>query len=174
MDEDGVVRPLLQGELADGFEERQPFDVAGGASDLGDEHVSVGGRRHIFDALLDFVGDVRDDLHGLAEVIAAPLFLDDIEIHAAAGEVVELGELGVGEPLVVAQVQVGFGAVVEHVNLAMLERAHGAGVHVEVGDEFLEHDLEAAPFEQGAQRSGRQALAERAYHAASDEDVFHG
>ena len=174
MDEDGVVRPLLQGKLADGFEERQSLDVAGGAADLGDEHVRVGRRRHVLDALLDFVGDMRNDLDGLAEVIAASLFLDDVEIDTAAREVVELGQLGVGEPLVVAQVQVGFGAVVEHVNLAVLERAHGAGVHVEIGVELLEHDLEAAPFEQGAQRSGRQALAERAYHAASDEDVFHG
>jgi hypothetical protein len=31
------------------------------------------------DRRLDLVGDVRDDLHGLAEVVAAPLLLDHRE-----------------------------------------------------------------------------------------------
>ena len=37
---------------------------------------------------LDFVGDVRDHLHGLAEIIAAPLAWDDLFVDAAGGQVV--------------------------------------------------------------------------------------
>jgi len=35
-----------------------------------------------------------------------------------------------------AEVEVGFGAVVEHINLAVLKRAHRAGIDVEVGSNF--------------------------------------
>src|SRR5258708_12129884 len=38
------------------------------------------------DAFLDFVGDVRDHLHGLAEVVAAPLLLDDGLVNLARGQ----------------------------------------------------------------------------------------
>jgi len=51
------------------------------------------------------------------------------------------------EALVVAQVEVGFGAIVGHEHLAMLQRRHGAGVDVEVGIELDQGDFEAARFE---------------------------
>ena len=78
------------------------------------------------DGRLDLVGDVRDDLHGLAQVLAAALLLDDRQVDLAGGVVAVAGQRGVGEPLVVAQVEVGLGAVVEHVDLAVLVGAHGA------------------------------------------------
>ena len=80
----------------------------------------------------------------------------------------------VGEALVVAQVEVRLGAVVGDVDLAVLVRAHRAGIDVDVGVELLEGDLVAVPFEQAADRGGRQALAEGRDHAAGHEDVFHG
>ena len=67
-----VVAPGLLAELADGLEEREDLDVADGAADLGDDHVDVVGGQAA-DPSLDLVGDVRDDLHGLAEVVAAAL-----------------------------------------------------------------------------------------------------
>ena len=70
----------------------------------------------------DFVGDVRNHLHGLAQVIAAALAGDDLFVDAAGGDVVGLGEAGVGEALVVAQVEIGLRAVVGDEDLAMLER----------------------------------------------------
>ncbi len=41
VDVEHVVAADVFAELADGFEERQAFDVADGAADLGDEHVDV-------------------------------------------------------------------------------------------------------------------------------------
>jgi hypothetical protein len=63
--------------LAQRFEEKQALHVADGAADLGDQHVHVrvvGG--DLLDAGFDLIGDVRDELHGLAEVFAAALLLD--------------------------------------------------------------------------------------------------
>ena len=39
--EDAVAAPLFVAHLADGFEERQRFDIADGAADLDDHHVHV-------------------------------------------------------------------------------------------------------------------------------------
>ena len=54
----------------------------------------------------------------------------------------------VGEALVVTEVEVGLGAVVEHEHLAVLERVHRARVDVDVGIELLEGDAEAAGLEE--------------------------
>ena len=65
----------------------------------------------------------------------------------------------VSEALVVAKVQVGFGAVVGDENLAVLERVHGAGIDVDVGIELLEGDPKASGLEQRADGRRGQTLA---------------
>ena len=61
----------FEDELADRFQKRQTFDVAGGAADFRDDDVGLGLVGKLADPVFDFVGDVRNDLHGVAEVIAA-------------------------------------------------------------------------------------------------------
>ena len=124
VDEERVLAADFLAELADRLEERQRLDVAHRAADLGDHHVVPG--RGAPDGVLDLVGDVRDDLHGGAEVLAAPLLVDDRLVDPAGGDVVLLGERPVDEPLVVAEVEVGLGAVVGDEHLAVLERRHRA------------------------------------------------
>ncbi len=75
VNEDAFLRPDLERKLAERLEERQALDVAGRAADLGDQHVDA--LAALVDALLDLVRDVRDHLHGLAEVVAAALLGDD-------------------------------------------------------------------------------------------------
>ena len=53
-----------------------------------------------------------------------------------------------GEAFVVAEVEVGLGAVVGDEDFAVLERTHRSGVDVEVGVELLERHAEAATFQQ--------------------------
>src|SRR6266849_2918494 len=167
---DRVPAPDLLAELANRLEERQRFDVADGAADRDDHDVhSVA---HLADALLDLVGDVRDHLHGLAEVVAAALALDDLEVDAAGRPVVLARGAHRREPLVVTEVEVGLGAVIGDEDLAVLERRHRPGVHVDVGIELLQCDLEAARFEKGADGGCSDALAQSRDHTAGDEDVF--
>ena len=73
------------------------------------------------------------------------------------------------EALVVAEVEVGFGAVVGDEHLAVLERAHGARIHVDVRIELDHGDLEPAGFEDGAERGGGNALSKRGNDATGDE-----
>src|SRR3546814_3171662 len=71
VEEQAALAAELVAELADRFQEGPPLDVADRAADLADDEVLVGEVR--MHEGLDGVGDVRDDLHGGAEVVAAPL-----------------------------------------------------------------------------------------------------
>src|SRR5262245_66432566 len=73
-------------ELADRLKEWQAFDVADGAADLAQHEVVA--FISFSDEILDGVGDVRDDLNGGAEVIAASLAREDVLVDAAGRNVV--------------------------------------------------------------------------------------
>ena len=173
MDEDRRAPRQLVAELADRLEERQALDVADRAADL-DEHevdavVAPG------DELLDRVGDVRDHLHGAAEIVAAPLLGQDLLVDAAGRDVVGLLRRDAGEALVVAKIEVGLRAVVGHEHLTVLVRAHGAGIDIEIGVELPQADGITAGLKERAESGGCEALAKRGDHAAGDEDVpLHG
>ena len=171
------VGTQAQAELAHGFEEGQGLDIAHGAADLDDGHIH-GIRRAdagaALDVFLDLVGDVRNHLHRLAEVVAAALLLEHALVDAAGGEVVALLHARFDETLIVAQVEIGLGAVVGDEHLAVLERAHGARVDVDIGVELDEGDFEAARFEDGSQGRRGDAFAERRHDTAGDEDEFGG
>ena len=124
------------------------------------------------DALLDLVRDVRDHLHGRAEVLALPLLADDRVPDRARGVVGVSREVLVDEPLVVADVEIGLGAVLGDEDLAVLERAHRARVDVQVRVELLHLDAQAARLQEPAERGGGDPLPERRDHAAGDEDVL--
>ena len=171
--EGSVARAHLQAELAGGLQERQGLDVAHRAANFHDRHVHI--HRTPADEVLDLVGDVRNDLHGLAQVVAPALFLEHRFVDLAGGEVVGALHPCGDEALVVAEVQIGLGAVVGDEDLTVLEGAHRARIHVEVGVELDEGDGEAARFEDGRQRRGGDALAQRGHHTACDEDKLgHG
>ena len=143
MDEEAVVPADLVAGLAGRLEERQRLDVADGAADLGDDDVDVVAA-HREDAVLDLVGDVRDHLHGVAEVVAAALLGDHRRVDLARRDVGDLVEVGVEESLVVADVEVRLRPVVGHEDLAVLERVHRPRIDVEVGVELLHGHAQSA------------------------------
>jgi hypothetical protein len=170
VDERAAVSPDLVPQLPDGLQEREALDVADRAADLDDQHVGVLGGGVGPDPLLDLVGDMRDDLHGLAQVIAPTLLLDDRGVDRAGGEVGAAVQVLVGEPLVMAEVEVGLGPVVQDEHLAVLERVHGPGIHVDVRIELLEGDPQATRREQPAQRGSGDPLAKARGDPTRDED----
>ena len=128
-----VVAAGFLAELADRLEERQDLDVADGAADLGDDDVDVV-RGEPGDAPLDLVGDVGDDLHGLAEVVTAPLGGEHRTVDRSGRGVGVARQVLVDEPLVVAEIEVGLTTVVGDEHLAVLERVHRSRVDVDVRD----------------------------------------
>ena len=173
---EGHVLPSQVGaHLAGGLQEGLGLDVAHRAADLGDDDVGraapgAGGGLSPHDAL-DLVGDVRNDLDGVPEVLPAPLLGNDGGVDLPGGGVGGAGEVNVQEALVVADVQIGLGAVLGDEDLPVLERVHGAGVDVDVGVELLHDHVQAPGPQQPAQAGGRQPLSQRGDDAPGDEDV---
>ncbi len=167
-----VLRAGLAADLADRLEERERLDVADRAADLGDDDVAVGRLTGSAHAVLDLVRDVRDHLHGRAEVLAAAFLADDGVPDGTRRVVRGRAQVLVEEALVVADVEVGLGAVLGHEDLAVLERAHRARVDVDVRVELLDADLEPARLQHRAERGGGDAFAERRDDSARDEDVL--
>ena len=169
-----VVAPGLVAELPHRLEERQDLDVPDGSADFGDHDVDVVGRQAA-DPALDLVGDVGDDLDGLAEVVASALGGEDGLVDRACRGIRVAGQALIGEALVVAEVEVGLASVVGDEDLAVLERVHRARVDVDVRIELLEGHAQPAQLEQATEGGRGEALAEGAGHPACHEDVLrHG
>ncbi|SKZ58482.1 Uncharacterised protein [Mycobacteroides abscessus subsp. abscessus] len=148
MDEEDVVAADVVTDLASGFDERERLDVADGSTDLGDDHVwrltVVAGRTHREHPRFQLVGDVRDDLDGLAEVLAASLLGDDGRIHLSGGDIRRLREIAVEEALVMPDVEVGFGAILGDEDLTVLEGIHRAWIDVQIRIQFLHGHAQTA------------------------------
>ena len=101
---------------------------------------------------------MRNHLHRLAQKFAAPLLVDHRKINLPGGVVRVARQRAVGEPLVMPQVEVGFAAVVEHVDFAMLIGAHRARIDVDIRIELLHPHRQPAGFEQHADRGAGEPL----------------
>ena len=172
VDKAAVFAPHFARDLTDGFEEGLALDVARRSADLRDDNVGVRRLADLINKGLDLVGDVRNDLHGLPEILARALLGEHVPIDFTRRKVGELVQIFIDKALVVTEVEVGLRAVFRDEHLAVLIRAHRAGVDIDIGIEFLRRDFVAAHFQKSAQRCRRNALAESRYNAARDKDVF--
>ena len=71
-----------------------------------------------------------------------------------------------------SQIQIRFRTVIGDKHLAVLEGAHGTGIHIEIGVELLDRHLQTTLLEEPSQTGCRDALAKAGYHAAGHEDIF--
>ena len=170
VDEADVLGALLAAPLAHGLDEGLGLDVAHRAADLRDDDVGLRAICQAADAVLDGVGDVRNDLHGATEEVALALLGDEALVDGALRDVRIVCEVLVDEALVMAQVEIAFEAVIGNEDLAMLEGAHRAGVDVEVRVHLLHGDLVATGLEQRAERCGGDALSQRRDDSTGYED----
>ena len=81
-----VLSSHLASELTNRFEKGNDLDVTDRSADFSDDDVDVVSREPQY-ARFDLVGDVRNDLHGTAEVVAAALFGDDGRVDLAGRRV---------------------------------------------------------------------------------------
>ena len=115
---------------------------------------------------------MRDDLHRLAEIFAAPLLVEHVPVDLAGREVGVLVQILVDEALIVAEIEIGLRAVLGDVYLTVLVRTHRAGVYINIGIELLRRNLQAARLEQTAERGRRNAFAESGNNAACNKNVL--
>ena len=126
-------RPVSQidAELTNGFDKRQRFNITYCPTDLDDADVCITGAE--LNAALDLIGDVRDDLYGGTEVIAAPFLCNNTAVNSAGGEIAVPARGRVDETLIVTEVEVRFGAILGNKYLAMLKRTHSPWIYIQVG-----------------------------------------
>ena len=174
MDEAAVVAAHLLAELTQGFQEQEAFDITHGTTDFGDNHVAVlvllG---QVVETLLDFVRHVRDVLHSLAQIIAAAFLLQHALEHLTTGQVVQAGKLAMNKALVVAEVKVSLGTVIQHVHFTVLVGAHGARVDVQIRVKLLHGHLKAAMLKQRADGRCGKAFTQGGNNTAGYKDIFH-
>src|SRR5579863_2439878 len=114
VDEKTLLLAELIAQLADRFQKRQAFDIANGAADLTNAEIlilQIGANK-----FLDCVRDVGDYLYGGAEIIAVPFLGDYGRIDFAGGNVIALARGNAGKTLVMAEIEIGLGAVVGDIN----------------------------------------------------------
>ena len=169
VDAERLPRLEFVAQLADRLHERQAFDIAHRAADLAQDEIVI-----VLPCKregLDLVGDMRNHLHRRAEIVAAPLLGDDILVYPARSDVVALMRRNAGEAFVVAEVEIGLGPVIGHIDLTVLIRGHRPRIDVEIGVEFPDTDLVATRLEEGSKRCCHETFAKRGDHAAGDKDI---
>ena len=87
MDIKRVFFTYLKPYLTDSLQKRLAFDIARCAADFGYYYIGVGFFTHGVNKFLDFVRNVRYYLHGLAEIFAAALLVQNIPVYLAGCKV---------------------------------------------------------------------------------------
>src|SRR5690554_5486878 len=105
MQEEAVVTAQEVPNLPSGFEERLTLDVAHRAANFVDHDVDARAA-HGQHAVSDLIGDVRNDLHCVAEIISAPLSGDHFAVHLAGSDIGFPGEILIEKTFVVADIEV--------------------------------------------------------------------
>ena len=164
----------LQSKLAQRLQEQITFNITHRTTDFCDDDIAfLVLFRQIIQALLNLIGNVRDVLYSLAQIITTALFFQHLLKHFTAGQVVEARKLTMNESLVVPEVQIRLGSVIKHIHFAVLVRAHGAGVYVQVGVKLLHCYLQPAMLQQRTDGCCCKTFTERGYYTACYKNVLH-
>ena len=172
VDEETVLMPLLQRDLADGFDEGLSFDISDRAADFCNQNISAGIFGTHVNEMLDFVCYVGNHLHCLAQIFPFALPVQYVPVDSAAGQVRVAGQVFIRETLIVAQIQICFRPIVCDKDFAVLKRTHGPGIHIHIGIQFLGGYAQAAHFEQPPQRSGCDSFAKSRNNTSCNKNIF--
>src|SRR5713101_7676357 len=71
------------------------------------------------------------------------------------------------------EIEVGFCAVVQHIDFPVLKRIHRPRIDIEIRIELLEHNPQTTQLKQRAERGCGQTFAQRTHDATGNENVFH-
>src|SRR5215469_7928173 len=105
-EEDPLASELIS-ELSDRLEDREALDVADRTADLAEDKilaVQIG-----LDELFDRIGDVWDDLHRRAEILAAPFAADHGRVDSSGGPRITAPRGDTDKAFVMAKVEVRLG-----------------------------------------------------------------
>ena len=129
-----LVMPKFDTELTNRLQKWQGFDITHGTTDLNQNDIRIVGAAH--HGFLDLVRDMRNNLHGSPEVIATALLGDNFFVDTTSRVVTRATALNRGKTLIMTEVKIGFSTIIGDIHFAMLERAHGSWIYIDVGVQF--------------------------------------
>src|SRR5260370_15943597 len=150
MEVENALASDIFAHLANRFQEWFTCDIANGTADLDDDHVCAGTTSDVMHAIFNFVGDVWDNLNGTTQVFSPALFANHRGIDLSGGHIICLAGGFIGKTLVVAEVEIGFCAIIRNKDVAMLVGRHGTAVHIDVMIPFHEGNGDTTILEQSA------------------------
>ena len=151
VDEHHVFFANVQRDLADGFQKRQPFNIADCASEFCDNNVHIGSPQ-CQDRRFNLVGDMRHDLNSSSEVLPTTFFFNNRQINLTSRVVGIAVENSGGESFIMAKIEVCLGTIVQNIDLTVLKWAHGSRINIEIRVKLLHADFQTATLKQHANR----------------------
>ncbi len=145
---------------------------AGGAADFNDRNIGPRPVGRAFNSPQNFFRNVRDGIHAFAVVTERPFFINHILINHPAGHIIFRRDAGAEKPFVITHILIAFQTGIQHKHLAVFNRIHRAGVHIQIGINFHQIQLEAAGRENFADGRNGHALTDAGHHSADNENVF--
>ncbi len=171
MDHDAVAAHLPS-HLTHGFDIRQRLDIAHCSADFGDYKIIVTLVAQQFHTIFNFVGNMRNHLNGVSQIVTPSFLIDHRLVNPACGYIVLLRCGHIRKPFVVSQVEIGFGPVFGNKTFTMLVGIERTRVDIDVGIEFLNGDRISAGLQQFTQRCGNDTFAQAGCYSAGNENVF--
>ena len=172
VDEETVLLSDLQRDLTDRFEKGLRFDIADRASYLRYDDIRTGELAYIIYVFFDLVRYMRDYLHCAAQVVAAPLLVQNVPVDAPRRQVGESVEILIDESFIVSQIQISLSSVIRDEDLAVLVRAHGSRVDVDIWIELLARHFQTSALEEPPQRRCRDPFSESGYDSPCYEYIL--
>ena len=86
--------------------------------------------------LFNLVRNVGNHLNSCAQILPPTLFLNHVIVNPPGGNVVVPPHLGMGEPLVVTEIQIRFRAIIGDIDLTVLKRIHGPWIDIDIRIKF--------------------------------------
>ena len=134
MHENGLTARQIILQLTNGLEKGQSFNIAYRAANLAQHEIQI---FHIaLDEGFDGIRHMRNDLHRTAQIIAAAFAFQNVAVNLSGRHIVAATGGHTGEALIMTQIKVCLGPIIGHIHLAVLIRAHRAGVYIEIRVKF--------------------------------------
>src|SRR3989338_848261 len=136
MDIKNIFLPKVKAKLSYSLKKRKTLNIAYCSAYLYDSNIHA--VSHVEYIRLYLVSHMRDNLNRATKVISPPLLCYYSIVNLPCGKIVSLCKLRRCKSFIVAEVQICLSAVIGNKYLAVLKRAHGAGVNIDIRIKLLE------------------------------------
>jgi len=158
VNKNGIILSGFVAHLPNGFQERKTFDVPDRPPDFNDCNIYI--LSDTANRGLDFIGNMGNYLNSLTEILPFSFFFYYGFIYFTGGGIVVLTKAHVRKPLIMAQIQIRFRSIICDKYFPVLERAHGAGINIDIGIQFQKIDFKPTGLQQTTDRSAGQPFSQ--------------